>query len=144
MSHRPYRYAFGDEVGDTSLTTSKGTSRLFLTVVVLLDDPAPLSGRVDRLRQELGLPAHVEFKFHKTSDRYRRAFLAAIEPCDFVVRALYVEKAALPASFQHMKSGEFYAFSFCELFRRIPVDEPGQAILVLDQFGGVKSTRREL
>lgn len=144
MSHKPYRYAFGDEVGDTGLTATEGTSRFFMTVVVLLDDPAPISERIDRLRRELGLPGHVEFKFHRTSDSYRRSFLAALEPYDFVVRALHVEKPTLPTSFQQMKSREFYAFYFNELFQRIPPDELGQTILVLDQFGGARSTRREL
>jgi hypothetical protein len=144
LSHKPYRYAFGDEVGDTGLTATEGTSRFFMAVVVLLDDPAPISERIDRLRRELGLPGHVEFKFHRTSDSYRRSFLAALEPYGFVVRALYVEKSTLPTSFQQMKSREFYAFYFNELFQRIPTDELGQTILVLDQFGGARSTRREL
>nr|MBC8248238.1 DUF3800 domain-containing protein [Anaerolineales bacterium] len=144
MRSEPYRYAFGDEAGDTGFTLTSRSSRFFLVTLLLLDDPEPLQQRVERLRQELGLPAHVEFKFHKTSKVYRQVFLKALEPYDFVVRALCADKTALPVSFRRMKDREFYAFCFGELFRRIPAGELGQTILTLDQFGASRTTLREL
>jgi hypothetical protein len=140
----PYRYAFGDESGDTGFTLTKRASRFFLVTLLLLNDPDPLRRRIDRLRQELEWPAYIEFKFHKTSVAYRRVFLRALEPYDFVVRALYVEKMALPVCFRQIKDREFYAFCFGKLFGRIPAGELGQTILTLDQFGAPKATLREL
>lgn len=140
MRHSPYPYAFGDEVGDVGFTFAGGASRFFLAVVLLLNDPEPLRQQVDRLRQQLGLPAHVEFKFHKTSDGYRRAFLKALTSHDFAVRALYVDKTSLP----RMKGQEFYAFCFGELFRRMPTGELGETTLMLDRFGGAKPTLQAL
>jgi len=144
MRNEPYWYACGDEAGDTGFTLTSKSSRFFLVTLLLLDDPEPLRQRVDRLRQELGWPAHVEFKFHKTSKAYRWAFLKALEPYDFVVRALYADKTALPVCFRRMKDREFYACCFGELFRRIPTGELGQTILTLDQFGAPRATLREL
>jgi len=144
MRDEPYQYAFGDEAGDTGFTLTSKASRFFLVTLLLLDDPESLRQRVDRLRQELGWPAHVEFKFHKTSKAYRRVFLTALEPYDFVIRSLYVDKLTLPVHFRQMKSREFYAFCFDELFRRISADELGQTILTLDQFGAPRTTLREL
>jgi len=144
MRCTPYRYAFGDETGDTGFTLTKRASPFFLVTLLMLDDPEPLRQRLDRLRQELEWPAHVEFKFHKTSMAYRRVFLRALKPYDFIVRALYVDKTVLPAHFRCMKDREFYAFCFSELFKRIPADELGQTILTLDQFGAPRATLREL
>lgn len=144
MRDEPCPYAFGDEAGDTGLTLTSQASRFFLVTLLLLDDPEPLRQRVVRLRRELGWPTHVEFKFHKTSSAYRRVFLMALEPYDFVVRSLYVDKLTLPLHSRQMKSGEFYAFCFGELFRHIPAGELGQTILTLDQFGAPRATLREL
>ena len=85
-----------------------------------------------------------EFKFHKSSDAHRRAFLAGLQPFDFVVRALAVNKTRLPLSFRKMDKLSFYAFFLNDLIQHIPVSELGQTSLVLDQFDGVGRTVRML
>ncbi|MFQ5859327.1 MAG: DUF3800 domain-containing protein [Anaerolineae bacterium] len=144
MPRHSYRYAFGDEAGDPGFAFDRGSTRYFVALLLLLDDPEPLRHRVDRLRQQLGLPSHVEFKFHKTSDANRRAFLAALRPHPFVGRALVIDKSRLPAEWCRMRDVEFYASCFAELITQVPTGELGGTILVLDQYGAPKTTLREL
>ncbi len=140
----PYRYAFGDETGDSGFRFNRGATRYFAILLLLLDDPEPLRNQIDRLRQQLGFPSHVEFKFHKTSNVNRRAFLTALKPYPFVGRALVVDKSRLSTQWRKMRDVEFYASCFTELVGRIPTGELGETILVLDQFGAPTTTRREL
>jgi len=140
----PYRYAFGDEAGDTGFAFERGSTRYFVLLLLLLDEPEPLRDRIDRLRQQLGLPYGVEFKFHKTSNANRQAFLKALRPYPFVGRALVVDKPRLSAKWRQMRDVEFYAHCFAELVDRMPAGELGETILVLDQYGAPTTTLREL
>ncbi len=103
MPHDPYQYAFGDEAGDPGFAFDRGSTRYFAVLLLLLNDPESLRDQVDHLRQWLGLPAHVEFKFSRTSDPNRRSFLAVLEPYSFVGRALVVDKSRLSAEWRRMR-----------------------------------------
>jgi len=139
-----YRYAFGDESGDPGFTFDRGSSHYLVVLLLLLDDPEPLRDRVDRLRQQLELPPGVEFKFHKTSAANRRVFLAALQSHQFVGYALVVDKGQLSAGWRSASDVGFHALCFAELIGRIPANELGDTILVLDRFGASKTTLREL
>jgi hypothetical protein len=144
MLPRPYRYAFGDETGDPGFAFARGSTRFWVIILLLLDDPEPLRQRMDDLHAQLGIPAHVEFKFHKTSDGNRLAFLTALRPYPFVGRALVVDKIRLLPEWQSVRDVSFYAALLAELVARIPPGELGETIMVLDQFGTPQAMLREL
>jgi len=75
------------------------------------------------MRDRLKVTNLKEFKFHKSSDAHRRAFLAGLRSFDFVVRALAVNKTRLPLSFRKVGKLGFYAFFLNNLIQRIPASE---------------------
>ncbi len=142
--HRPYRYIYGDESGDTGFVFERGSSRYFVISLLLLNDPEPLSERIDLLRQQLSIPAHAEFKFYKTSNANRRVFLKAVNTYPFVGRAIIIDKKQLTGSWKRMRGTRFYTASFTELLRWIPVNEISGARLILDEYGAPDVARSKL
>ncbi|MFQ5616775.1 MAG: DUF3800 domain-containing protein [Anaerolineales bacterium] len=140
----PYHYAFGDETGNLGFAFERGSTPYFALLLLLLDEPEPLRARIDCLKEQFGIPLRVEFKFNRTSNVNRRAFLSAVKPYPFVGRAIVVDKRQLPAMWQKMRDVRLYAFCFAELVRRIPSGELGETILTLDHFGSPKTTLPEL
>jgi len=139
-----YRYASGDEAGQTGFKFEKGSTPLFLVTLLLTNDPSTIREHINRLRVRLGVTDHAEFRFHSTPHAHRLAFLSTLATCDLAVRALFVDKRVLPAEFRRMKSWDFYAFFVCELLDRLPVGELDGTILYLDDFGPRKVTIRAL
>src|SRR5579864_6413672 len=89
---------FIDESGDPGMELAKGASDVFVTVAVIFEDDAQAdacSHRIDSLRKELGLPAHVEFKFTKSSNKFRTSFLSAISSFNFFFMAVVIQKERL-------------------------------------------------
>jgi hypothetical protein len=144
MSPHPYRYAFGDETGDPGFAFARGSTRYWAAILLLLDDPEPLRQRIADLHSELNIPAHVEFKFHKTSDGNRLAFLTALKTYPFVGRAVVVDKMQLPPAWHGMRDVSLYAALLAELITRMPKGELHETIMVLDQFGTPDTVLREL
>lgn len=64
----PYRYAVGDEAGQPGFGRQPGSTRFFVVVLLLLNEPQRLRDQVSWLHHQMGIPERVEFKFHKTSD----------------------------------------------------------------------------
>jgi len=137
-----YRYAFGDEAGQTGFKFDLGATRYFIVNLVLVNDPQSLRECVDRMRSRLGLSPMEEFSFNKSSNRHRHAFLAGLSDLDFVARAIVVDKTLLPDDFRHMRSVEFYAFFVAQLLNHLPTGELDRTILHLDRFGAPKTALR--
>ncbi len=144
MSQHPYRYAFGDEAGDPGFAFKRGSSRYRVFLLLLIDDPEPLRERVHRLRQELGLPDEIEFKFYKTSKVNRRAFLTAVRPYPFAGYALVMDKSLLPPRWRRLEEATVYAACYAELIKRIPAGVLDETIMVLDQYGVPETVLRGL
>ena len=108
-----YRYAFGDETGDPGFAFARGSTRYWAAILLLLDDPEPLRQRIADLHSESDIPAHVEFKFHKTSDGNRLAFLNALKTYPFVGRAVVVDKMQLPPAWQGMRERQLLRSLAC-------------------------------
>ena len=77
-------------------------------------------------------------------DARRRQFIAGLPECEFVVRALTVNKTLLPRSFAEMGKLSFYALCLSGLIERIPSGELGRTTLVLDRFDGEQTAIRLL
>lgn len=82
---------FLDDSGDLGFKVKKGSSPCFVIALVIFDDH--LEGEacaveIKKLRRELGLSEHFEFKFSKCCERFWMAFLTRIAPFKFRIRAL--------------------------------------------------------
>jgi hypothetical protein len=144
MRDQPYRYALGDEAGETGFRFGQGSTTFFVYSILLVDDLQPLREYIDEMRDRLGVAGLEEFKFHNSSDANRRAFLHGLRALDFTVRALAINKSRLPLCFHQMGKLDFFAFVLNDLIRRIPAAELGQTYLILDRFDGVEKTVRLL
>lgn len=144
MRDQPYRYALGDEAGETGFRFGRGSTTFFVYSILLVDDLQPLREYVDEMRNRLGVAGLEEFKFHNSSDANRRAFLGELRALDFTVRSLAINKSRLPLSSHKMDKLGFFAFVLNDLIRRIPAAELGQTYLILDRFDGVEKTVRLL
>jgi hypothetical protein len=92
---------FIDESGDPGFDIEHGSTPLFVVTAVIFRTEAAASACRDRIRAvraELGLPAAVEFKFSKTSNRVRDYFLAAVATQDFfsILAVFDKKKLAVP------------------------------------------------
>lgn len=142
VNNLAYRYAFGDEAGQTGFRFDLGATHHFIVTLVLVNDPWPLCEYVDCMRSQLGLSPMEEFSFNKSSDRHRHAFLAGLSDVNFAARAIVVDKTSLPDDFRHMRSVELYASSVAQLLNHLPVGELDRTILCLDRFGAPKTALR--
>jgi hypothetical protein len=102
---------FIDESGDPGFKLTKGSTKTFVAALVAFRDPASATAAcsvIDELSGRLKLKG--EFKFHKSRPEIRDAFFAALKPCEFIVRAIVVEKEKIYS--QHLRSHKepFYAF----------------------------------
>lgn len=72
-------YVFVDESGDPGMNLEAGSSPFFVVTAVTFQEEEHMDdcgSKIDAVRQQLGLPAHVEFKFAKSSDSVREVFFA--------------------------------------------------------------------
>ncbi len=101
-------FVYIDESGDTGFKFP-ASSQYFVLSLLLVDDPIPLHDAIDQLRQQLGFEPRNEFKFYKSNDFVRRAFLNMLRRQDFTARDLVVDKHQMIQP--HMRKRDtFYNF----------------------------------
>jgi hypothetical protein len=101
-------FVYIDESGDTGFKFP-ASSRFFIVTLLLVDDPIPLHNAIDELRQSLGFAPRNEFKFYKSDDTVRRAFLAMLRRQDFTARIVVIDKHLMTQP--HMRKRDtFYNF----------------------------------
>lgn len=86
---------FIDDSGDSGFRVEKGSSKIFVIVLVIFDDPLEAeetSLAVKKLRRKMKVSDQYEFKFNKTNRVFREAFFEAVKGCKFKVRAVVVDK----------------------------------------------------
>jgi len=144
VSANPYQFA-GDEAGDASLRFERGASSHFVVAIVGTQEPDRLRESLDGLRLEFHLPAGFEFKFHGLSNRLLRTRLwSVLEPVDFRVWAVVVNKRRLPDTIRIMPPRTFYVYFVSEAIRLVPEHWREGAPLWIDEFDRSGKTIAEL
>ncbi|PKO23949.1 MAG: hypothetical protein CVU38_01355 [Chloroflexi bacterium HGW-Chloroflexi-1] len=125
----------GDEAGDASFSFDEGASTHFVLALIATAQPDVLRGAMALLREQRGLPADYEFKYHKLSSAgLRRAVIERLQAMDFAVYALTVDKTTLPVYLRALDAHSLYALLAAELIVQVPLSEREGAILLLDEF----------
>jgi hypothetical protein len=137
-------YAFGDESGDLGFALRGGSSTHYIVLLYVTNEPITMEKEIAQLRRELHWPSHVEFRFSKTSDKNRRAFLAAIQPYPFIAYTVVVNKAELSSNWHKLPDSTLYALFLADLAQRLPANIVANTSLFLDQFGAPKTTLHEV
>lgn len=109
---------FIDESGDPGFKTSKGSSDVFVAALVAFRDPAVASSTeaaIEAVAQRLRI--RPEFKFSKSRPEVRDAFFGAVQPYEFVVRAIVVEKDRIYSQRLRTDKESFYKFFVKSMLR---------------------------
>lgn len=111
---------FIDDSGDPGFKLGKGSSTHFVISMVIFDDDLEAEKaavRIKELKRELKLADSVEFKFAKSSSRIKIAFLKGINPFNFDVRFLAVDKEKIYSQDLMNNKNRFYSFFIKELLK---------------------------
>jgi len=129
---------FLDESGDTGRKISSGSSAFFVvSIVIFLDNDEALrcDQRIGLLRSELGLPHNYEFHFGHNSKRIRQAFLEAVNPYNFSVVTVAINKDPNKLYGEGFKvKSSFYKYA-CQMVLTNALPYLDKAILVIDKSG---------
>lgn len=131
--------AFLDESGDTGRKTTHGSSQFFVVSLALfLDDDEAIrcDKRIALLRNELGLTDNYEFHFSANSRRIRNAFLEAINPYNFSVITVSINKDPnkLYGEGFNIKTS-FYKYA-CQMVLTNSLPYLDKTTLIIDRSGG--------
>ncbi len=124
-----------DESGDPGFKVERGSSSHFVVAMVIFTDFAEAEKAGAAIAQaKLDFRVGKEFKFSSCGDRVRAGFFKAVAPCQFVVRALVVDKAKIRSDHLQENTKRFYNFFVQMLLRhdggvlagaRIKIDKCG-------------------
>lgn len=130
--------AFVDESGDAGLKLGKGSSPLFVIVLVVFptpDEAQACDDRIAALRGELGLADNFEFHFRGNSHRIRLAFLRAVAPFNFTYYGFALNKDPSKLYGQGLRYKEsLYKFA-CRLLFENAAGYLRDTIVVIDESG---------
>lgn len=139
-----FAFAAGDETGQTGFRFDSGSTELFVITLILTNNQEVIANSIQQIKFDIGLPNLKEFKFHDTPHKFRLHFFNSLQNHEFVVRSLFVEKRLLPDRFSGIKSWQFYGFFIASLLDKLPYQEINNTTLIMDEFGPVKATTREI
>lgn len=126
---------FIDESGDPGFKVASGSSPVFVMAMVIFENgeaAAQTCLTIDALRANLGF--RTEFKFNKSREEVRSAFLAAVASCPFRVRAIVVEKERIRSAVLREDKEAFYNF-FLKTMVRFDNGRLANARVVIDGSG---------
>ena len=107
-------FVFIDDSGDPGFKINKGSSRYFVIALVIFSDPLEIektSVAIKELRRSLRFPDETEFKFHKSSDAVKERFLKTINPFNFSIRCLVVDKLLIRSNELKNNKDSFYSYA---------------------------------
>lgn len=129
---------FLDESGDTGRKVGSGSSSYFVVSLAIFldnDEAGKCDQRIGLLRGELGLADNYEFHFSDNSRRTRLAFLGAINPYNFSIVTVAINKdprKLFGEGFNNKNS--FYKYA-CQMVLTNALPYLDKAIMIIDKSG---------
>ncbi len=111
---------FIDDSGDPGFKLDRGASHYFVIGLLIFDDTLEaekMAVSIKELRRSLGMGDHEEFKFNKSNNRIRLAFLKTINDFSFRIRALVVDKKRIYSDELKTKRESFYGYFIKEVLK---------------------------
>lgn len=130
---------FIDDSGDPGFKFDKGSTRFFVISLVIFDDPLQaekVAVAIKDLRRSLKFPDEMEFKFHKSKRMVRERFLRTINPFQFRIRNLVIDKTKIKSDKLKYDKNSFYSYAIKTVLRysysivnaRIKIDGSGDRV----------------
>jgi hypothetical protein len=114
-------------------------------MMIATQHPDELRNGLEVVHKNTNLPRNYEFKFHSlTFARFRQDVFMALQQMDFSIWAVIADKTCLPASFQTTLRIDFYLYFVAELLSNIPASVLEKSMLILDEFGALRTIRTGL
>lgn len=104
---------FIDNSGDAGFKLDRGSSRFFVIALIIFDDELEaekMAVAIKELRRDLRFPENMEFKFFKSKHSIREKFLQTINPFQFRIRCLVVDKQKVHSRELQNNKNSFYSY----------------------------------
>lgn len=111
---------FIDDSGDPGFKIQKGSSSVFVIVLVIFDDTLiaeETALSLKKLRRVLKFPDTVEFKFHKSRKEIKRKFLETCAKYNFRIRAIVVKKANIYSNYLRTNKDSFFNYVVMQVLK---------------------------
>lgn len=105
---------FIDDSGDPGFKLDRGSSKFFVIAMVIFDDELEAEKTavaIKEVKRTLRFPDNVEFKFSKSSREVRKKFLHAINPFQFMIRSLVIDKSIIRSQELRSDRDSFYGYA---------------------------------
>ncbi len=106
-------YVFIDDSGDAGFKLDAGSSELFVIACCVFEQAEQAEATAEsvrKLRDELGRSKASEFKFSKTKLDLQKTFFKRIDPEQFFVRAMVVDKSKMYSEYLKSNHESFYNY----------------------------------
>lgn len=111
---------FIDDSGDPGFKFKKGSSRIFVIALVIFKDhleAEKTSLAIKELRRELKVSDVFEFKFNKTSKKFKNSFFKTVKVFDFKIRAIVVKKEVIFSPRLKKEKESFYNYIIMQVLK---------------------------
>lgn len=111
---------FIDDSGDPGFKTEKGSSKIFVIAMVIFKDnleAEKTSLSIKELRRKLKMSDLSEFKFNKSSKKFRQIFLETVKKYDFKIRAIVVNKKNIYSQRLKTHKENFYNYIIMQVIK---------------------------
>lgn len=111
---------FIDDSGDPGFKIEKGSSPIFVIVLVIFNDELEAektSLSIKELRRKLGVSDKYEFKFNKTNRKFRISFYSAVSRYKYKVRAIVADKKFIYSQRLRTKKENFYNYMIMQVLK---------------------------
>lgn len=111
---------FIDDSGDPGFKIGKGSSKVFVIAMVIFKDNLEAeraSLAIKDLRRKLKMSDLSEFKFNKSSKKFRQIFIESIKKFDFKIRAIVVDKKDIYSQRLKTHKENFYNYIIMQVIK---------------------------
>ena len=111
---------FIDDSGDPGFKVEKGSSKVFVIAMVIFKDNLEAeraSLTIKELRRKLKMSDLSEFKFNKSSKKFRKIFIESIKKFDFKIRAIAVDKKDIYSQRLKTRKENFYNYVIMQVIK---------------------------
>lgn len=111
---------FIDDSGDPGFKVEKGSSKVFVIALVIFKDNLEAertSLAIKDLRRKLKMSDLSEFKFNKSSKKFRQIFIESIKKFDFKIRAIVVDKKDIYSQRLKTHKENFYNYVIMQVIK---------------------------
>lgn len=111
---------FIDDSGDSGFKVGKGSTPFFVIAMVIFDDELEaekIAVVIKQLKRDLKFSNDTEFRFFKTRNENKIRFLETVNPFEFKIRYLVVDKSIIKSPELKSKKDKFYSYFIKEVLK---------------------------